>query len=193
MKIKHLVFDLYGTLIDTDAKVLCTKRAALMRFGLNKWMVTDKEPEEYFSEYARKQGIDEDELRKSFHQMQLTACWFPGIPELLMELHEEGYPLHILSNAGKDAKEFLDQDDLSKLFTTINISYELGVAKPSEEAFRRVLTRIEAEPEECVMIGDNEYYDLVPAKRIGMRAVHYDGRRMNSDELRQAISKVLQQ
>jgi putative hydrolase of the HAD superfamily len=43
--------------------------------------------------------------------------------------------------------------------------------KPDPEIFRRAAARLDAEPHECVMVGDNPNTDVLGAKRCGMRAV----------------------
>lgn len=55
-------------------------------------------------------------------------------------------------------------------------SFELGVAKPDEAAFRpaiEALTRENAMPDECVFIGDSLSDDIAPAQHMGFKTVLY--------------------
>ena len=40
-----------------------------------------------------------------------------------------------------------------------------------EEFFTKVLESLDAKPEECVMVGDREDHDILPAKALGIKTV----------------------
>lgn len=53
----------------------------------------------------------------------------------------------------------------------VGITGELGAWKPDPEAFRLVCKRLGVAPEHAVMVGDNEDFDITPAKALGMQTV----------------------
>ena len=53
----------------------------------------------------------------------------------------------------------------------VGITGELGAWKPDPEAFRLVLKRLGVAAEHAVMVGDNEDFDIIPAKALGMQTV----------------------
>ncbi len=63
---------------------------------------------------------------------------------------------------------FLDIEDLfdGKIFTG-----EPNLRKPDPNVFRMVAMSLDAQPENVFSIGDQEHTDIVPAKKIGMKAV----------------------
>lgn len=191
-QIKHVVFDLYGTLIDSNPRKLAVKRGALMKWGKTRWMCHNKKESEYFSEYCKQHGGDPNELAESFREMEASTAFFADILDLVQELKEAGLGLHVLSNCGKSIEFFVDEhSDVFDLFDTLNFSYELGYTKPDPQAFKEVLARIDAQANECVMVGDNPVTDVQAARSVGMHGVVFDGRHMPVSELREQLRKHL--
>lgn len=188
-RVKHIIFDLYGTLIDADPNLLSVKRGELLRWGKKRWMCHNKNEDEYFSEYCEVHGGDPEQLAQSFEEMERSTAFFPDVLDLVQELKEAGYDLHVLSNCGRSIISFVEEHDeiFSDLFDTLNFSYELGYTKPQPEAFRKVLERIDATAQECVMIGDSPRSDVQAAKNLGMQGYVFDGRHMPVRELREAL------
>jgi HAD superfamily hydrolase (TIGR01509 family) len=53
----------------------------------------------------------------------------------------------------------------------VGITGELGAWKPEPKAFRLVLERLGVKAEHALMVGDNEDFDITPAKALGMQTV----------------------
>ncbi len=53
--------------------------------------------------------------------------------------------------------------------------------KPDPEPFLRALTLLEAKPQECVSIGDSEFKDIVPPKKLGMKTIMVWGESKQAD------------
>jgi putative hydrolase of the HAD superfamily len=56
----------------------------------------------------------------------------------------------------------------------VGITGELGAWKPEPAAFQAVLDKIGVRADHAVMVGDNEDFDITPAKAIGMQTVWVD-------------------
>lgn len=56
----------------------------------------------------------------------------------------------------------------------VGITGELGVWKPDTMAFRLVLDSLGVAPEHALMVGDNEDFDITPAKALGMQTCWVD-------------------
>ena len=56
----------------------------------------------------------------------------------------------------------------------VGITGELGAWKPDPMAFRLVLDTLGVRPEHALMVGDNEDFDITPAKRLGMQTAWID-------------------
>jgi putative hydrolase of the HAD superfamily len=189
--IKHLVFDLYGTLADADKTELIIRRGELLRFGEDTWMVSDRPEEEFFGRFCENKPFDRAALLKSFRQMEKTTAFFEGIPELLLTLKEQGYTLNLLSNCGRSVNHFIEEEkDVFCLFNSLTFSYEVGATKPDPRAFNAVMEKLGAKPGECVMIGDNMRDDITGAERMGLHTLHFQGRIESPADLHRRIFQL---
>lgn len=57
-------------------------------------------------------------------------------------------------------------------------SADLKIEKPDERAFLHVLKRMKLRPDECMMVGDMPYYDILGGNRVGMKTVLINRRRI---------------
>jgi putative hydrolase of the HAD superfamily len=90
-----------------------------------------------------------------------------------LDLLHPDYSLLLLTNGDPDLQqEKIDGiSGLSEYFSHIVISGSFGVGKPDESIFRHCMSLLEAEPDECVMIGDNIRTDILGANRVGIRSI----------------------
>ncbi|GAB2618489.1 haloacid dehalogenase [Paractinoplanes abujensis] len=102
---------------------------------------------------------------------------FPDVDEALAALGAAGLTTAVLTNGtveqqrAKLAKAGLE-GRVGPLFTV----EDLGVAKPSPDAFRLACERIGLEPARVVSVGDRHDLDVLPARAAGLRAIHLDRR-----------------
>jgi epoxide hydrolase-like predicted phosphatase len=97
------------------------------------------------------------------------------------------YKIGLLSNAGDNwLKELFDEKDI-KLFDDIVLSYELGVIKPDPKIYEIAADRLDAKPEECVFIDDNQRHCNGGA-RVGMKTVCYANFEQAKKELKALLA-----
>ena len=110
---------------------------------------------------------------------EATADWsraeaMPGVKDILPALHAK-YALYVGSNwSGRFADRLpvsLEQVDIRKYFSDIFTARDLGVAKPEPRFYKEILKRINASPQEVVMVGDDLDNDAIAAKQAGLHAV----------------------
>lgn len=147
--------------------------------------------EAFLARYAQQKNLNEQELITSFYALEQTTAFFTKIPALLTKLHAEGYTLHILSNCGLQIQTFIQKNqEVFNLFTTKNFSYEIGYTKPQIEAFKTVLKQMGVQPHECVMIGDNKDYDILPARQLGLHTIHFVGRTQEPADIVEKLAQI---
>jgi HAD superfamily hydrolase (TIGR01549 family) len=100
-----------------------------------------------------------------------------GMIQLLCELREQGLAMAIVSNWPPSLPEFLQHHDLAQYFNPIVYSAQNGMHKPDPRIFENALNALDAIPQEALFIGDNFALDIVPARLLGMPAIHFDPRR----------------
>ncbi|MBP3609800.1 MAG: HAD-IA family hydrolase [Lachnospiraceae bacterium] len=96
---------------------------------------------------------------------------YPEAEEVLRYLKEKGYRLGVIANQSLGTAERLSDWGLLTYFDVVAASAEFGVAKPDPAIFKRAFLLAGCLAEEAVMIGDRLDNDIVPAKKLGMKAV----------------------
>ena len=92
----------------------------------------------------------------------------PGIKDALAFLHDQGLKTALLTNESKPrVQAFLDKTTSRDLFDEVVVSHEVGYEKPDPRFFKEALQRLEIEPSELAMFGDNEIADGA-CKKLGI-------------------------
>lgn len=84
-------------------------------------------------------------------------------------------------SSGAYLSKLIDRDHPS-IFSFRLYSDELGMSKPQQPIFKRVLEINGCTPEEVVHVGDLRHTDILGAKQAGMYTVRYAGVRDDQDE-----------
>jgi len=107
----------------------------------------------------------------AYHNTKSSILPYPEVPILLLKLREHGYHLFIASN-GDAVKQWdkLIRMGIELYFDDVFVSEEVGKEK-SKLFFKRVLKQLKANPKECIMVGDREDADILPAKLAGLKTV----------------------
>src|SRR6266542_5771971 len=93
---------------------------------------------------------------------------FPGIPEVLKELHANGYHLLVISsNSEHNVRSFLRTNELEAYFDGV---YGNASIFNKASSLKRVLKRNKLDAADCFYIGD-EVRDVVAASKVGMEPV----------------------
>lgn len=137
-------------------------------------------PSGLLSEGFRRLGcqVTEKELLTALDgYAQAIAGWatpFPDAQETLRVLRRGGYRLGLLSNtwwAAEWHNADLATHRLDELLDVVVYTSDLPHSKPHPSVFLEVTTRLDVEPQACVMIGDMMIDDIAGALGVGMRAV----------------------
>jgi putative hydrolase of the HAD superfamily len=98
---------------------------------------------------------------------------FPQSVRLLKEL--ESYPKAIVSNGQRVFSELeLRYFGLYEQFKVIVFSSDFGHKKPDPRIFLEAARQLGLESEEVLCIGDNFENEIVPAAKLGMKAMHIE-------------------
>lgn len=181
MKIKAILFDMDGVLVDSEHFHCKSYIKALEKYGI---YLTE---EEYFLEWTRqgkgirdfliKRGIklNAEEIREVkreiYHQM-LREHLKPmeGMRELLDEL-DKTFKLALVSSSYKvDIELILELTKLEKYFDCIVAKDDVSKIKPDPEAFLLAAKKLNVRPEECIVVEDAEK-GVIAAKKGGMKCI----------------------
>ncbi|MEM3422284.1 MAG: TIGR02253 family HAD-type hydrolase [Candidatus Bilamarchaeaceae archaeon] len=186
--IKHIFFDIDDTLYPSrDFATLARKNAikAMIRAGLN---VKEEELEKLLYRQIKEKGSNYehhfDDLLKelrvkkreryvaaavaAYHDTKITILPYPEVPRVLLELRDKKIKLYIASE-GISIKQWdkLLRLGIAQYFEEVFVVNEKKGGK-NTKFYKEIIKKIKAKPEECLMVGDKEEKDIVPAKKAGM-------------------------
>jgi putative hydrolase of the HAD superfamily len=85
------------------------------------------------------------------------------------------YRLHIITNGFKEIQEKkLSRSKISDYFEQVVNSEMVGVKKPNPKIFKFALAVAKTEAEKSLMIGDNIEADILGARAVGLKTLHFN-------------------
>jgi phosphoglycolate phosphatase len=178
MKIKLIIFDLDGTLVDTAPDITHALNYAIELYQIKK--LTVQETIELVGEgltrlVERLVGEDNAVVKSevldrfiSYYSEHITdlSMPYPGVPDTLKELDD--YNKAVLSNKREFlSKKLLDELNLSVYFDRILGSDSVVEKKPSPKPLYQVMDMFSVRPGETVIVGDSTY-DIDAGKAAGI-------------------------
>jgi putative hydrolase of the HAD superfamily len=109
---------------------------------------------------------------------------YPEVPEVLEQLRPH-FELAVISNFDGRLRLILQHLGISKYFSNVFISSELGADKPDPEIFRRALKVMHLDANEVLHVGDDPERDWKAAKAAGLSVLKLErGKNFLRDLLR---------
>ena len=181
MKIKLIIFDLDGTLVNSIADITNALNYAIEPYGFEQLTVerTTRLVGEGVTRLieklvGQKVAVLRDVVLKRFleyyseHLTDLTVP-YPGVRETLQILGN--YRKAVISNKREDlSKRLLEALELSGYFDIIWGSDSVSEKKPSPAPVLEMLKKLSCGPDEAVMVGDSNY-DIEAGRAAGVRTV----------------------
>ncbi|MDR7079989.1 pyrophosphatase PpaX [Neobacillus niacini] len=175
--INTILFDLDGTLIDTNELIISTYLHTLEKYYPGNYAREDVLPflgptlHEVFG------NMDPDRVEEMVLEYRaynianhdLMVKEFAGVVETLQILKEKGYKLGIVTTKRHDVA--LKGIHLMKLdtFFDVVVAYDhVKNVKPDPEPIYFALEQLNSKPEEAMMVGDN-YHDVLAGKNAGTK------------------------
>lgn len=176
-KINTLLFDLDGTLIDTNELIIATYLHTLEKYYPGQYHREDvipfmgpslkenfgsidpKRTEEMIHEYRTFNHEHHDELVKEF----------PHVFETIQTLKEKDFQLGIVTTKLHDTTlKGLKLTKLDRFFDCIITLDDVSKPKPDPEPVFKALEQLKSAPEQAIMVGDN-YHDILAGKNAGTK------------------------
>ena len=189
--IKAVIFDLDNTLIDfmkMKRRAIEEAIPAMIDSGLS---ISFADADRIIDEIYKEQGIEYQQVFDVFLQRVLkkidykilsagivayrkareaALIPYPHVYPTLHKLMKMGIKMGILSDAPvKEAWLRLAYLNLHHIFDAVVTFEDTGARKPNPAPFKAILTKLNLEPEETLMVGDWAERDIVGAKNIGMK------------------------
>ena len=179
-----MIFDLDGTLVDTVYAHVSAWQRALAEAGMpiDGWRIHRRMGMSgglFTRAVAREVGrpLDDDEIEavqerhgELFRELLPERRPLPGAVELLAELRDRGLP-HGIATSGRRPEIDASLEGLGiGAETTVVARGDVLRAKPEPDLFIECARRLEADPDDCYVIGD-AVWDLLAARRAKMLSV----------------------
>jgi len=107
---------------------------------------------------------------------------YPEVLEVLQNLHRR-FQLAVISNFDGRLRMILEELGVSKFFSHVFISSELGADKPDPEIFRRALNVIHLQANEVLHVGDDPERDWKAAATVGLSLFQLDRKKSSLRDL----------
>jgi pyrophosphatase PpaX len=175
MKVDTLLFDLDGTLIDTNELIFSSFSHTLEKYYPGKYKREDFiafiGPPLYDSfATINEEKVEEmmDVYRAHNHEYHDTLVKeFTGVYETIKLLHEKGYKLGIVtSKIRSTVNKGLVLTKLDPFFDVVVTLDDVEQAKPHPEPVEMALKQLNSKPETAIMIGDNSH-DVESGQKAG--------------------------
>jgi putative hydrolase of the HAD superfamily len=117
-----------------------------------------------------------------------SGVWdlYPEVEEVLETLHGR-FNLSVISNFDGRLRMILEHLGVSKFFSHVFLSSELGADKPDPEIFRRALRLRESRPNETLHVGDDPVRDWQGAADAGLSVFRLERPRNSLRDLLAAL------
>jgi pyrophosphatase PpaX len=177
MNMNTILFDLDGTLIDTNELIIQSFLHTLEKYYPNQYkredvlafigpplydtfVAMDKERvQEMIDTYRAFNHAKHDELVKEYETVY----------ETVETLHEKGFKLGIVTTKVRSTVLMgLKLTKLDRFFDCIVALDDVERAKPDPEPIFKALSILQSAPQEAIMVGDN-YHDILAGKNAGTK------------------------
>ena len=193
MKFKAVIFDLFGTLVDsfTVVEYEATLKHTAQVLGIP---YDDYRRIWYETAYDRNTGVypttrdmmkyicqrlevpvnDEQldkarMLRYGYNRKEMVPR--TDAVYVLTELRERGYKIGLISNCSPVTKEVWDETPFSSLFDVTIFSTCAKIKKPDPQIYRMALKGLGVDGENCIYVGDGDSNELTGAREMEMHPV----------------------
>lgn len=187
-----IVFGNYVVLAKWLAKKYHKKQKHIYNILYHKWFnlaaegkITEKE----FFENALKELGFPLSWRVARSQYMSAVKTNKPLIKYLIDLQKNGYKILILSkNVPSQFNEGVKISGIRKYFKNLINTYDLGLPKASRKTIKLVLKKFRVKPEEAVYVDDQDF-NLVEAKKLGVKTIYYKSFRALQIKLNQILTK----
>ncbi|WP_079478216.1 pyrophosphatase PpaX [Halobacillus salinus] len=175
MSIRTILFDLDGTLIDTNELIIASFQHTIEQYSDRDYTREEildfigpplkeslskinKDHVEEMVETYRKHNVEH-------HNEYVKA--YDGVVDTIRQLKSDGYKLGIVTTKMRHTVNMgLELTDLDGMFETVVTLDDVTHAKPHPEPIQTALSLLDSTPEEAMMVGDNTH-DIEAGQNAG--------------------------
>lgn len=176
-RINTLLFDLDGTLIDTNELIFTTYLHTLDKYYPGQYKREDVLPfmgpslEEVFGKMDPQRSGEMIREYRTFNHKQHDKLVkeFPTVFDTVKTLKKQGFQLGVVTTKRHDTTlRGLQLMKLDRFFDVIVTKDDVSKTKPDPEPVFTALEQFQTPPEQAIMVGDN-YHDILAGKSAGTK------------------------
>lgn len=176
-KITTLLFDLDGTLIDTNDLIIQSFLHTLEQYFPGDYKREDvfqfmgPSLEQTFSKLNPDKVEEMTKVYRKFNKENhdLLVTEFPDVLDTMVKLKQSGLKMAVVTTKISEmAKWGLDLTKLTPYFDDLIALEHVKTPKPDPEAVLLALDKLGAKPSEAIMVGDN-HHDILAGKNAGVK------------------------
>ena len=176
--IKAVIFDMDGTLVDSEYRAMMNKKAILEKNGVvwnnDLWqLLTGRKLKvvinDVLTEYTpeQRQEVLNEYYKPEYHTVDYHAIKFPGSGTILQALYNNGYKMALCTTNSYDSiDQCLEENHWRRFFQFILGMGDIENTKPAPDIYLKAMEMLEVKPEETVIVEDS---------RIGLDAAIASG------------------
>jgi phosphoglycolate phosphatase len=185
VRLKGLILDLDGTLVDSLPDLLAVLNQVLGDFGVPELTADEAKPMigdgtlKLVERALAARNVTPDQIRPT--QARFLAIYearparlsrfYAGVPEVLAELSAQGWVCAVCTNKPERAtRVMLSELDLDRFFRAVITGDTLPQKKPDPAPMRAALSALEVPPHRAIGVGDHAN-DLQAARGAGLRSI----------------------
>ena len=179
MKLKAVLFDIDGTLLDTHEYIYQAFEYSLGKHhhvSLSRKVlqtIMGKPLEECYKILTRLENVSE--FTHTHHGFQLKNSHlvkpFPNTISTLKNLKEKGMHIAaVTTRSGSTVKQTLEETKLIHYLNYIVTFEDVRMPKPDPEGIRKALAYFKIKPNEAIMVGDSDV-DIIAGRNAGVATV----------------------
>ncbi|WP_053360557.1 pyrophosphatase PpaX [Bacillus sp. FJAT-27251] len=174
-RIDTVLFDLDGTLIDTNELIISSFLHTLENYYPGRYQRSDVLPfmgptlQETFEAINPEGYLEMMDMYRTFNKANhdLLVTEFEGVTETVAALKEKGFKLGIVTTKLSDVVMMgLNLTGLNRYFEVIVALDHVQKPKPDPEPVQKALQALASRPESAIMVGDN-HHDILAGKNAG--------------------------
>ena len=149
---------------------------------LEKGRITEKE---FWQKLFQIFKIPSKKNYKNFLTEEFRDNWTlnKGTVKIAKSVQKSGYKIAILSNTIDPHVKYLKKKGWYKPFSILVLSSEVGMKKPKIGIYKLTLKKLKVKANESIFI-DNKKKNLIPAKKLGMKTIHFRNAKQLETELK---------
>jgi putative hydrolase of the HAD superfamily len=192
MKVKVIIFDLFGTLVEDFATSIGQMQAELIKAlavprepFMENWRQTSEmrtigafQTVEASIDYVcgvMGTQITAEQMAKAvgirLHYIRRALNPRPDALETLARLKTDGYKTGLLSNCSIEIPILWPETEFADLLDSAIFSSRERLKKPDPRIYHLACKRLGAEPEACLYVADGENHELTAAAKVGLHSI----------------------